>query len=170
MSHTLQVRVEYRDKQALASAVEKVGGTVIGDGCHYLFAGEETGWGFRLLSWNYPLILTEDGILKFDDYGGRWGQRSDIERLKAEYAAAVVERKCAELCWMTERRGDEILIYHPDGMIVVKTDATVDATGFVGRGCEAAVEAIASALGQETARYCKPEANLVRNEAKQIGG
>ncbi|MBI4474387.1 MAG: DUF2997 domain-containing protein [Acidobacteria bacterium] len=169
MSHTAQTKVEYRDKGALGKAILGMGGKVLGEGQYRLFGGPETGFGFTLSGWRYPLVLTSDGTLKFDDYEGEWGNRADLDRLKIEYAAAVVESKCAELCWSTQRESNgSITIYHPGGTIVVTPDGTVDAIGFQGRGCEAAVDAIAAALGEETARYCKPEANIVRNEAKQV--
>ena len=65
MSHTVKVRVELRDRDSLARAVVALGGEVLGQGTHRLFAGPEEGFGFKLKDWHYPLVLKENGELAY---------------------------------------------------------------------------------------------------------
>lgn len=169
MSHRVEVSIEFRDPDALGDAVVALGGKVIGHGTHTLFDGAVQGFAFSLPGWKFPLCLQADGKLVFDDYSGKWGDQKDLERLKGEYALAVAAAKCEELGWMTERQGDDLVIYHPSGgSIVVTKSGSVDANSFQGTGCDAAVTAIAEALGTETSRSCKTEYGQVLNEAHVI--
>jgi hypothetical protein len=158
-SHTVRVRVEFRNIEALRAAVLQLNGQWLGNGNHALYQTQEVGHGFRLPNWRYPLVLRPDGSLALDDYHGAWGNRADIDRLKAAYAVAAAERQCAELGWYTERQADgSLLIYHPSGAtMTVAADGTVDAQGFHGQGCESATHAIAQAIGGVTDSLRKPE-------------
>jgi hypothetical protein len=164
MSHTVTVAIEFRDPEALGRAVVALGGTVLGKGRHRLFAGAaEDGFGFRLSNWNYPLVLTASGHLKYDDYNGTWGNVADLKQLEAEYAIQKTILTCESLLWQYQRENDgTVTVFHPDGgTLKVLATGEVDALGFSGMGCQAAVEAISQALGRETGAYCKRERNDV---------
>jgi len=153
MSHTVKQKVDLTNKDALTKAVVKFGGTVIGEGAHRLYqANEETGFAFNLPGWQYKLVLTDDGTLKFDDYGGCWGDRKDITRLTEIYAIEVAKFAAEQQGWMYEEQSDgSLLIYHPDGgTLSVSKDGRVDAENFIGGGCADATEVIAAALGRHT--------------------
>lgn len=149
-SETIRVRVDYRDHEALARAVAALGGRVLGQGTHRLFAGAETGVGMELPGWQYPLVLRADGTLAFDHHGGRWGRPSDLERLAAEYAAAAAMAAAADQGWYAERQSDgSVLVYHPaGGTLTISASGGVHAAGFVGQGCHAPTELLAAAVGR----------------------
>lgn len=169
-SHTVSVKVEFRDPGGLKAAVEAMGGRWIGEGTHKMFEGSSTGLGFRLPGWNYPLVLRSDGSLAFDDYRGMWGNVADLERLKAEYAVGVAEERARELGWLSERSSEGLTIYHPGGGSLLVTAAGVEAMGFQGIGCAEATRAIAEALGAEIASSNKPEMNMCGQNVNIKGG
>jgi hypothetical protein len=149
VSHTVKLEVKLRDRDALAAAVAAMGGTVLGEGVHRMFSGNphETGFGFRLPGWSYPLILRADNTLAFDDYHGHWGDVKDLDKLNGHYAIEAGRLAAEAHCWMTERQGDSLLIYHPSGAtMTVHMDGTVESAGFVGTGCDVA-SAIENAIG-----------------------
>lgn len=158
MSHTVKVKVEFKDTGALARAVELMGGAVIGQGQHELYSGSEPGWGFTLPGWQYPLILRADGSLAFDDYHGYWGNVADLDRLKAEYALGAAEVAAQAQGWYCERVSGELMIYHPDGGVLrVNAEGTVDASQFTGPNCVLAAAPIEQALGTAGGHELKPE-------------
>ncbi len=158
MSHTVKVTVEFRDPGALGAAVKALGGHVLGTGSHRLYQGSYNGFGFTLPGWRYPLVLESGGKLSFDDYNGMWGNRRDLDRLKAAYSLEAAKQAAEAQGWITEVQGDKLVIYHPSGGTLEVTSAgEVDALGFNGKGCAEAVSTIGAALGREGELTVKPE-------------
>lgn len=158
MSHTVNVVVQVKDKVPLAAAVHAMGGTVLGDGTHKLYSrNKETGFGFRLPGWNYPLILREDGTLAFDDYHGMWGNPEDIAKLTAKYAIEAARQAADVQGWNAEDQHDGSLkIEHPTGAyMTVQPDGTVEAFGFIGSACDV-TSVIEEAMGKPGDRAFKP--------------
>lgn len=144
-SHTVTVKVEYRDPDALRGAVEALGGSWLGLGSHRLYeSGEFSGHGLRLPGWEYPLVLQADGSLAYDDFRGRWGNVADLERLKSAYAQQVCRQQAQVQGWLCEQQQDgSLLIHHPSGgTLTVTTAGVIDANGFVGAGCHDAILAM----------------------------
>lgn len=155
-SHTVRVKVNFGNADALKAAVKAMGGEFIGVGDHSLFQGCETGIGFRLPGWLYPLVAKANGELAYDDYGGRWGNTSDIEKLKGEYTLALAAKRCQQLGWQYEVVNGVMTVYHPSGgVLTVTTEGTVDAVQFIGSGCHDAIMALE--LGEVTEATPKPE-------------
>lgn len=85
----------------------------------------------------------------------------NLSKLAGEYALCVAERRCTELGWIHERRGERLVAYHPSGgELLISQTGEVDACGFQGVGCKEAVEAVAGAIGSETDRHVKQEFNV----------
>jgi hypothetical protein len=148
MSETRRVTVELRDKAALARAVAVMGGSILGEGSHKLFAGNEVGYGLQLAGWRYPIVLRADGTLAYDDYHGKWGKDTDIERLGSEYTMAVAESQAAAMGYYAERVSDALKVYFPGAELWVFADGRIDAVGFNGVGCDEAAAVFAGALGR----------------------
>ena len=52
-----------------------------------LFSGEVEGLAVQLNDWVYPVVCdTTSGVLRFDDYGGRWGAKEHLDRFLQLYA------------------------------------------------------------------------------------
>lgn len=157
MSHTTKIKVEFRDRDRLGASILAIGGSIIGDGSHRLFAGNVQGWGFKLPGWSYPCILGADGSLSYDNYNGSWGKESVLDTLKGEYSLQVAESYCQGQGWMTERVNDVVRIYHPDGGIITVTAAGVDASQFMGENCVVACQGLEAAIGSQPERMLKNE-------------
>jgi hypothetical protein len=52
-----------------------------------LFNAKATGLAIQLPNWRYPVVCqTETGEIRYDNYGGRWGEQRHLDRLKQTYA------------------------------------------------------------------------------------
>src|SRR5262245_41380662 len=158
MSHTIQAKIELRNREALARAVTHLGGAIKGEGTYSFFSSREVGFGFHLPRWRFPIVLRDDGTVAFDDYKGQWGNRADIDTLRSRYAIEAARCAAEAQGWYCEEQGEALMIYYPEGgTLTVSPSGEVDASSFIGPGCADATEIIASALGQKQAEYCKPE-------------
>ncbi len=164
-SHTAQIKVDFGDADTLRAAVESMRGEWLGQGSHKLFEGPVVGNGFRLPHWVYPLVVSDDGQLHYDDYRGQWGRVSDVEALKAAYSLAVAEQAARTQGWPTERtEAGELVIHHPSGgSLTVSPGGLLDATGFQGAGCHDAMMQLGLNLSELQA---KPEYGQVAAEVQ----
>lgn len=158
MSHTVKIRVEVKNKTALAEAVVEQKGTVLGEGTHRLYQASEQGFGFTLPAWTYPIVLKTSGEMAYDDYNGSWGNVVDIAALLEKYALKVVKIAADAQGWMSEPMGNSLVIYHPSGgTLTVGAGGVVDAQNFLGSSCTGATEAIEAALGTRQEQSLKSE-------------
>jgi hypothetical protein len=158
MSHTVTVQIEFRNKDALVAAVQRLGWRVLGEGTHGLFSTSESGLGIQIPGWRYPIVIKGDGTIALDDYNGQWGNRADIEKLRAEYALEAARLAAEAQGWYCERVDGKLVIYHPDGgTITVDATGAVDASGFMGASCAKATEPIETALGVRREQVLKKE-------------
>jgi hypothetical protein len=170
MSHTVKIKVEMRDRLMLEKVITQVRGTVLGDGVHRLYQGQEQGFGFNLPDWKYPIVLKENGELAFDDYNGSWGDRKNIDSLKERYAIEAAKAAAEAQGWLTESiTGGGLLIYHPDGgTLTVKPDGSVDAENFVGTGCLGASATIENAMGTRQSQSIKLDMFAERARIREV--
>lgn len=86
MSHTMNIKLEIRDMDALILACGRIDGlSTIGYGSHRLFRTNEVGYGVKLDGWKYPVIIKESGDVTFDNYEGHWGDIKKLNELTAYY-------------------------------------------------------------------------------------
>jgi len=58
------------------------------------FRGQAEGWALRLPGWTYPVVLDlATGRVRFDDYGGRWGDRRQLHRFLQAYAVEKTKQE-----------------------------------------------------------------------------
>jgi len=102
MSHIVQIQTEVRDAVAVAAACQRLSLPQPVAGSHRLFSGVETGLGVQLPGWRYPVVCDlPSGRLKFDDYGGRWGERQRLDEFLQRYAVEVA-------CLEARKRGHAV--------------------------------------------------------------
>ncbi len=90
MSHIVQIQTEVRDVAAVRAACERLGLPQPVEGTHRLFSGQETGLGVQLPGWMYPVVCNPaTGQLRFDNYGGHWGEQAQLDRFLQRYAVEV---------------------------------------------------------------------------------
>lgn len=97
MSHIVQIQTEVRDPAAIAAACQRLKLPQPQHGTVTLFATAVTGWQVQLPNWHYPVVCdTTSGQVKYDNYGGRWGDPVHLGQFLQAYAvekARVEARK-----------------------------------------------------------------------------
>lgn len=92
MSHTTEVQTEIKDVAALEQACSIIGAGFLGHGTFSLYGSNETGIGVQLPGWSYPIVIDiEKGTIKQDNYNGRWGSYSELNKLTQRYAAEKIK-------------------------------------------------------------------------------
>jgi hypothetical protein len=87
MSHIVQIKTEVRDGIAVQAACQRLGLEAPVLGTVTLFATEARGLLVRLPGWIYPVVFdTRSGQVRFDNYGGRWGEQVQLDRFLQAYA------------------------------------------------------------------------------------
>ena len=90
MSHVVTIRCEVRHLAAIRAACERLRLPAPEEGTFELFSGEASGIAIRLPNWLYPVVCsTASGELKFDNFGGRWGERQELDRFLQAYAVEL---------------------------------------------------------------------------------
>jgi hypothetical protein len=87
VSHIVTVAAEARDPAAIAAACHRLGLPAPEQGTAKLFEGEASGLLVRLPGWLYPAVVeTASGRVRYDNYGGRWGDPAELGRFLQAYA------------------------------------------------------------------------------------
>lgn len=87
MSHIVTIKTEVRDPVAISAACQRLGLPQAAEGTAELFSGSAQGFIVQLPGWTYPLVCqTETGVLQYDNFEGRWGDRLQLDRFLQAYA------------------------------------------------------------------------------------
>lgn len=87
MSHIVSIQTKVRDPVAVRSACERLKLPQPTHGTFKLFTSTATGFGVQLPEWRYPVVCdTTTGQLAYDNFGGRWGETSQLDRFLQGYA------------------------------------------------------------------------------------
>ena len=87
MSHLVTVTTEVRDPIAVTSACARLKIPAPVHRKVRLFSSEATGLAVELSGWRYPVVCqTDSGELKYDNFGGRWGDQTAFDRFLQSYA------------------------------------------------------------------------------------
>jgi hypothetical protein len=87
MSHLVQIQTEVRDAAAVQAACQRLGLAAPIQGKTRLFSGEVEGLAVQLPDWQYPVVADlASGQLKFDNFGGRWGDQKHLDKFLQMYA------------------------------------------------------------------------------------
>jgi hypothetical protein len=87
MSHIVTISTRVRDPAAVAAACRRLGLGAPVQGTARLFSGEAAGLLVQLPGWRYPAVVdTATGEVRFDNYGGAWGEQDQLDRLLQMYA------------------------------------------------------------------------------------
>lgn len=90
MSHTAEIKSSLTDANAILAACKELGLAEPKTETVRLYDGTEaTGIAVRLPGWKYPVVIdTKAGKLHYDNYGGSWGQQSELNKLTQHYGVA----------------------------------------------------------------------------------
>ena len=87
MSHIVTIKTEVRDAAAVRAACKRLGLAEPVEGKTRLFGGEVSGLAVQLPDWQYPVVADlNTGQLKFDNFGGRWGEQKELDKFLQSYA------------------------------------------------------------------------------------
>ena len=87
MSHTVKIATEVRDAQAVCLACQRLSLPTPVEGKARLFAEDAVGLAVQLPEWQYPVVFdTNTGQVRYDNYGGRWGDKARLDRFLQAYA------------------------------------------------------------------------------------
>jgi hypothetical protein len=87
LSHILTIRTEVRDAEAVRAACNRLGLEQPVQGTARLFEGEASGLLVKLPDWTYPAVVdTASGQVRFDNYGGHWGDPKHLDAFLQAYA------------------------------------------------------------------------------------
>ncbi|MDY0170530.1 MAG: hypothetical protein RBS80_28580 [Thermoguttaceae bacterium] len=92
MSHIVSVESQLRDPAGVSAACHRLGLSAPVHKTVKLFSGEATGLAVQLPDWDYPIVIdTASGEVRYDNYGGRWGEQSRLDAFLQAYAVEVVK-------------------------------------------------------------------------------
>ncbi|MEI8373658.1 MAG: DUF1257 domain-containing protein [Planctomycetota bacterium] len=92
MSHTVSIKTEIRDTSAVKAACQRLGLAEPVQGKAKLYGGEVEGLAVKLPDWCYPVVCdTASGQVKYDNFGGRWGDQKHLDKFLQAYAAEKVK-------------------------------------------------------------------------------
>ena len=87
MSHIVEIQTEVRDAAAVTTACRRLGLPAPVHKTAKLFSGEATGLAVELPDWQYPIVIdTTNGEVRYDNFGGRWGEQKHLDALLQFYA------------------------------------------------------------------------------------
>ena len=87
MSHVVSIQTQVRDPVAIRSACSRLQLPEPTHGETKLFSSTATGWRVQLTGWRYPVVCdTETGSVAFDNFEGRWGDRSKLNSFLQRYS------------------------------------------------------------------------------------
>lgn len=87
MSHIVQIQTEVRDTEAVKAACKRLNLEAPVQGTAKLYEGEVTGLLVKLPEWAYPAVVdTATGQVRFDNYGGAWGDQKHLDAFLQAYA------------------------------------------------------------------------------------
>jgi hypothetical protein len=117
VSHIVTLKAEVRDRAAAAAACRRLSLPEPAHGTAMLYSGRATGLLVRLPDWLYPVVVdTASGTVRYDNYGGCWGDESHLHRFLQAY---VVERARIEARKKSYAATEQSLA---DGSIVVEIE------------------------------------------------
>ena len=87
MSHIVTIQTQVRDPAAIAAACLRLGLLPPVRRTVQLFSEAAEGLAVELPGWRYPVVCdVSSGNLKFDDYGGAWGDQQELAKFLQKYA------------------------------------------------------------------------------------
>ena len=87
MSHIVQIKTHIKDRVAVAAACLRLGLAEPVEETVRLFSSQVKGLAVRLPGWRYPVVCdVASGEVKFDNYGGHWGEQKQLDGFLQVYA------------------------------------------------------------------------------------
>lgn len=92
MSHITKRKSAMMNPDTLKKAVERTSGAKWIGRTGRARGAREGGYQFKLQGWSQPVTVdTSTGECIFDNYGGRWGSESELDKIKQGYAVEAAK-------------------------------------------------------------------------------
>lgn len=88
MSHTVTVKnIKLTSPDAIQAAADRLGYTCEKARGQRLYDGTTamSGTVLRIPGWTYPVLIDENGVAKYDNYGGVWGKQNKLDDFLQNY-------------------------------------------------------------------------------------
>ena len=109
MSHIVQIKTQIKSEAAVQAACRRLHLPPARHDTFELYSESFTGLGIELPKWRYTVVADlQTGNLKFDNYGGSWGDQEYLDQFLQRYtveAATIAARKQGHS--VQERRLDD---------------------------------------------------------------
>ena len=92
MSHITRRKSAIKSVDILKKACKRVKGAEYIGRVSQARGAKQGGHQFKLEGWNYPVTVdVNTGECSFDNYGGRWGKESELDKVKQGYAVEAAK-------------------------------------------------------------------------------
>jgi hypothetical protein len=95
MSHTVKLRVKVKDKELFKEIALRKGYRIEEGVTVRFYSSTERGMAVYLPGWKYPVVVTDDGEVRYDNWNGKWGKTEVLHELMQEYATELVLQTAA---------------------------------------------------------------------------
>jgi hypothetical protein len=87
VSHIVTIKARINDPAAIAAACRRLDLAQPVQGTAKLYSGEATGLLLQLPGWEFPAVIDPaSGLVRYDNYEGRWGNQAHLDRFLQAYA------------------------------------------------------------------------------------
>lgn len=95
MSHVLTGKTKVHDAAVLIECLTKNPDVLWHKrGEFKLYGTTVKGYGFQIKGWKYPIVVNfETGEIRYDNYGGSWGDQKQLDHLMQSYGVAVTRQE-----------------------------------------------------------------------------
>ena len=91
MSHVVTIQSKIHDPAAVVAACQRLNLPAPVSGTARLYSGEAAGLIVQLPGWQYPAVIdTLTGTVRYDNYGGAWGDQQHLDRFIQVYSVEKV--------------------------------------------------------------------------------
>jgi len=106
------MKLSLDDISALAKACAELNLTMVENDNVRLYSGMVKGTSIKLPGWDYPVVITPDGKIKYDNYNGNWGNIDELNKLiqKYNYEVVVDALENEDYIYEEVEEDDEIII------------------------------------------------------------
>lgn len=105
MSHTVSVKTQFRDPGVVEQTARELGLEIIRGEVKLFASKHQNCIGIKLPKWNFPVAIdTTTGEAHFDNYNGKWGKQSELDRFTQHYAANVATQAAQRKGWIVTRK------------------------------------------------------------------
>lgn len=114
MSHTVTIETELSNRQVILAACKRLSWRCEENARIRFHDGAAVeGTAVYIPGWRYPIVVTNDGATKGDNYNGAWGDAGLLGRLKQAYGIETAKRE------LRKHLAPIVEIHNKDGSVTV---------------------------------------------------